>query len=210
MCPYRNRDYVLNKELIEILKQPLHTAVSVDVKDFQEYSAEEKVHIIISVKDFKAIVSHAESLGVALKAQYSQPNRPLQFSYDMGGMKCEFTLMTAGNSRSSSLPRQIDATSERAQTRSGTMPTTRSTSRSTGTSEPTQDATSAPRIPSRQRPLGSANRSTPLDSRPEANSLFVPAAEDDARWQPLEDQEQDTDFLGWDASDDRVGYNGTR
>ncbi|KAI9689775.1 MAG: hypothetical protein M1822_009657 [Bathelium mastoideum] len=187
----------------EILKQPLHTAVSIDIKDFEEYSAEEKIHIIISVKDFKAIASHAESLGVALRAQYSQPNRPLQFSYSTGGMKCEFTLMTTGNSRSSSIPRQTEAATERAQTRSSEAPSTRSTNRSTGRSELAPSAAPASRVMSRQRNLGSASRAVPLRPDPDSNSLFVPAADDDSRWQPLEEQEEHGDYLGWDASDER-------
>ncbi|KAI9659904.1 MAG: hypothetical protein M1821_001256 [Bathelium mastoideum] len=200
----------LMQALIEILKQPLHTAVSIDIKDFEEYSAEEKIHIIISVKDFKAIASHAESLGVALRAQYSQPNRPLQFSYSTGGMKCEFTLMTTGNSRSSSIPRQTEAATERAQTRSSEAPSTRSTNRSTGRSELAPSAAPASRVISRQRSLGNASRAVPLRPDPDSNSLFVPAADDDSWWQPLEEQEEHGDYLGWDASDERVSQNCTR
>ncbi|KAL9063122.1 MAG: hypothetical protein Q9157_008406 [Trypethelium eluteriae] len=187
----------------EILKQPLHTAVSVDVKDFEEYRAEEKAHIIISVKDFKAIVAHAESLGVALRAQYSHPNRPLQFSYTRGGMKCEFTLMTTGSSQDSAAPRLTEAVEWRADTRSRSAPSTRSESRSTEMPRSLQNQPIASRNTLRQRGLGSVTRATPHNSDPEADSLFVPLAEDDWRWEPLEEQEPEGDTLGWDASEEQ-------
>ncbi|KAL9094699.1 MAG: hypothetical protein Q9165_002969 [Trypethelium subeluteriae] len=187
----------------EILKQPLHTAVSVDIKDFEEYRAEEKAHIIISVKDFKAIVGHAESLGVALRAQYSHPNRPLQFSYTRGGMKCEFTLMTTGTSRDSAVRKLTEGVEGRTDTRSKSAPSTRSESRSTDTPGSLQNPPNASRKTLRQRGLGSVTRATPRDSDPEADSLFVPLAEDDRRWEPLEEREPEDDTLGWDASEEQ-------
>ena len=91
-------------DAIEILKQPLHTAVSIDVNDFEEFGAQEQLHIAISVKDFKNIVVHADTMGTIITAMYSQPSRPLQFSYTKEGMKCEFTLMTIGTSREIATP----------------------------------------------------------------------------------------------------------
>ncbi|KAF8469708.1 Rad9-domain-containing protein [Kalaharituber pfeilii] len=82
---------------IEILKQPLHTAVSMDTVDFEEFTVEEGLHITINLKDFKAIINHADSLGATVTAYYSAPGRPLQIQYDRDGMRCEFTLMTTGN-----------------------------------------------------------------------------------------------------------------
>lgn len=181
--------------------------MSVDVKDFEEYRAEEKIHIIINVKDFKAIVAHAETIGVALTAQYSQPNRPLQFSYKMGGMKCEFTLMTTGDSRSSSIPTQNEGVSKRAEMRPSVASSTRSGNRSTSGSHSLQNTTYTTRAMPRQRNLGSADRVASLDQDPDPDSLFIPAGEDDRRWQPLEEQELEADTLGWDASDDRVGHS---
>ena len=46
----------------EILKQPVHTSVAIDTKDFGEFMVEEKLHVAISAKDFKAIVTHADTL----------------------------------------------------------------------------------------------------------------------------------------------------
>ena len=61
------------------------------------------IHIGINVRDFKAIVTHAETLKATISAAYSRPARPMQISYDGNGIRCEFTLMTTGECRSSSV-----------------------------------------------------------------------------------------------------------
>ncbi|KAI4750255.1 Rad9-domain-containing protein [Aureobasidium sp. EXF-12344] len=83
----------------EILKQPLETAISLHIQDFDDFHAEEDVHIVINVKDFKAIVIHAESLKAPMSAQFSRPGRPLLFRYTDRGLTCEFILMTTGISQ---------------------------------------------------------------------------------------------------------------
>lgn len=83
----------------EILKQPLETAISLHIQDFDDFHAEEDVHIVINVKDFKAIVVHAETLKVPMSAQFSRPGRPLLFRYTDKGLTCEFILMTTGISQ---------------------------------------------------------------------------------------------------------------
>jgi cell cycle checkpoint control protein RAD9A len=83
----------------EILKQPLETAISLHIQDFDDFHAEEDVHIVINVKDFKAIVTHAETLKAPMSAQFSRPGRPLLFRYTDRGLTCEFILMTTGISQ---------------------------------------------------------------------------------------------------------------
>ncbi|THY31573.1 Rad9-domain-containing protein [Aureobasidium pullulans] len=83
----------------EILKQPLETAISLSIMDFDDLHAEEDVHIVINVKDFKAIVTHAETLKAPISAQFSRPGRPLLFRYTDRGLTCEFILMTTGISQ---------------------------------------------------------------------------------------------------------------
>jgi cell cycle checkpoint control protein RAD9A len=83
----------------EILKQPLETAISLHIQDFDDFHAEEDVHIVINVKDFKAVVTHAESLKALMSAQFSRPGRPLLFRYTDKGLTCEFILMTTGISQ---------------------------------------------------------------------------------------------------------------
>ncbi|KAI4723434.1 Rad9-domain-containing protein [Aureobasidium sp. EXF-10727] len=84
------------KIMDEILKQPLETAISLHIQDFDDFHAEEDVHIVINVKDFKAIVTHAETLKAPMSAQFSRPGRPLLFRYTDKGLTCEFILMTTG------------------------------------------------------------------------------------------------------------------
>src|SRR4051794_10583292 len=72
--------------------------------EFEEFRVEEKLHIAFSVKDFKAIVTHADSLNASITALYSKPTRPLQIAYESdNGLLCEFTLMTIGDYRGGSV-----------------------------------------------------------------------------------------------------------
>ncbi|KIW48515.1 uncharacterized protein PV06_01092 [Exophiala oligosperma] len=81
----------------EILKQPMHTSVALERKDFTSFDVQEGLHIGTMVKDFRAIVSHAESMRAQVTAKYSRGNRPLQITYEDNGLTAEFTLMTRGN-----------------------------------------------------------------------------------------------------------------
>ncbi|KAI9703998.1 MAG: hypothetical protein M1820_005619 [Bogoriella megaspora] len=183
----------------EILKHPVHTSVAIDMKDFEQYNAEEQVHIIISVKDFRAIVSHAEKLGVVLKAQYSQPNRPLQFRYGNSSIICEFTLMTSGSSKNNAASLSAEKSGSIAKTSSVTP--SRMSNRVNARRD-TSNASSPSRLPPQQRSLGTASRAASVHSHTHSDSLFLPADDDDYRWKPLEDQEPEGDILGWDASGD--------
>ncbi|KAI5248128.1 Rad9-domain-containing protein [Aureobasidium subglaciale] len=75
-------------------------AISLHIQDFDDFHAEEDVHIVINVKDFKAIVTHAETLKAPMCAQFSRPGRPLLFRYTEKGLTCEFILMTTGIAQS--------------------------------------------------------------------------------------------------------------
>ncbi|KAB2579953.1 DNA repair protein rad9 [Lasiodiplodia theobromae] len=205
----------------EVLKQPLQTAVSLSTADFEHFAAAEQMHVIISVKDFKAIVTHAGHLRASIHAYYSQPTRPLQFSYSNAsiGVLCEFTLMTIGdpqgqaNSRSST-PRMISTrstTASRAQpTAAQSTPSAASRQRTTAMPPP---AAPVSRSSARQRraPPGSATKPSQQESQSheDANSLFVPRdyGDDDAHWDPAGYGDDDEDTLGWDASADPKAFN---
>ena len=93
------RNSILNTDKnTEVLKQPLHTSVAIDIADFNDYNLEEQLKIGISVKDFKAVIIHATTLKAPIMARYSIPRRPMQLSYSDGGLQCEFVFMTSGNS----------------------------------------------------------------------------------------------------------------
>ena len=92
---------------LEILKQPLQTSVSFDTADFDTFGAEDGVHVAVSLKDFKAIVVHADSLHASVAAYYSDAGCPLQVTYEQEGMNCEFTLMTLGDNRAFTTTRVV-------------------------------------------------------------------------------------------------------
>ncbi|GME28296.1 Rad9 [Neofusicoccum parvum] len=208
---------------IEILKQPLQTAVSLSTADFETFAAAEQMHLVVSVKDFKSIVTHADHLRASVHAYYSQPTRPLQFSYSNTniGILCEFTLMTIGdyqgqNNSTSSTPRMIAARSNNtSRAQSVTAQSTTSVTGRQRTSAMPPPAAPVSRPPTRQRkaPPGSAVRPSQQESQvrnDEDEPLFVPQDEgdDDARWDPAgEDGEEET--LGWDASADNNAFHPT-
>ncbi|KAK8157098.1 Rad9-domain-containing protein [Phyllosticta citrichinensis] len=193
----------------EILKAPLQTSVSLSTDDFEVFSAAEKEHIVISVRDFKSIVLHAAQLRSSLHAFYSQATHPLQFSYGIQGITCEFTLMTVGDP-----PISTDTPApsvSRAQTRATSA--TASVAGARGASEMPPPPNVPSRTATRQRraPGSAARPSTHTDEQQQAaqqrsqseetGSLFIPQDEDgDARWDPTGYEEEET--LGWDASAD--------
>ncbi|KAL7268797.1 hypothetical protein RUND412_008568 [Rhizina undulata] len=87
----------------EILKQPMQTSIVLDTSEFVEYSSPDELHIGISLKDFKAIVAHADSIHGTIAGYFSTAGNPLQLHYEHEGMSCEFTLMTLVDARPSTL-----------------------------------------------------------------------------------------------------------
>jgi cell cycle checkpoint control protein RAD9A len=77
----RSFSYSQSDMNIEILKQPLHTSVAIDTLEFGDFDVEDKLHIVISVKDFKTIVMHAGITKTTVSAAYSQPSKPMQLKY---------------------------------------------------------------------------------------------------------------------------------
>ncbi|PGH27058.1 hypothetical protein AJ80_01244 [Polytolypa hystricis UAMH7299] len=198
----------------EILKQPVNTAVAIDTKEFENFTVDERLHVIINVKDFKAIVIHSDCMKANLVARYTRPCRPLQLSYDCGGMACEFTLMTrgeAGDGAASSSNGNARELSARASSRPPAQ------AASSVANQPAPEG----RVPARMRspqPLVSSLReaSVSLPPRPTAsidpNSLFVPA-DDDQQWDEPNYADEEEDILGWDVNMDhqdaqRVGLSG--
>jgi cell cycle checkpoint control protein RAD9A len=196
----------------EILKHPLVTAVAVNTSDFEDFSVQPGLHIIISVKDFKAIVVHADTLKTSLKAFYSQPTRPLQFSYGCDGLLCEFTLMTSGdyNAAPPTPTPAPQAPISRQASHAPSAATERTEARSMRSDMPPpiepasrRDRSGRLRNPGSRQPSATAQTNT-LEQDPE--SLFIPDEEDTRRrseeeesaWAPIDYEKEET--LGWDAS----------
>ncbi|KAH9872001.1 hypothetical protein J1614_006261, partial [Plenodomus biglobosus] len=196
----------------EILKHPLVTAVAVNTSDFDEFSVQAGLHIIISVRDFKAIVVHADTLKTTLNAYYSQPTRPLQFSYGYDGLLCEITLMTSGDiSAIPPTPTPAPQTHSNRQTsRATSTATERTDARSirSGMPPPMELTSRRDRI-GRSRNPGSRHSSITAQAemaQQDPESLFIPDHEDSRRreeeeeqtWAPVDYEKEET--LGWDAS----------
>jgi cell cycle checkpoint control protein RAD9A len=192
-----------------VLKQPLQTSVTIDNLDFEYFTVEEQLHIGISVKDFKAIVTHAETLKTSIIALYSFPTRPMQLSYREHGLQCDFTLMTIGDYRGGSVtpasaalrpettapgekpaPRQSPAQAS-AVTRVPMMPPPSQPASRSFTKEPQSQRTQRPSPPPPRASLAT-------------ESLFVPMEEDEDRVWGERNYDDDQDRLGWDASADKV------
>jgi cell cycle checkpoint control protein RAD9A len=199
----------LTSLLAEILKQPVHTSVAIDKRDFENFSAEDGLHIAITLKDFKAIITHAETTGVLLTARYTRPCRPLQLAYDFEGVRTEFTLMTTGEDDSEDFPSSRAAVPELS-ARQTPAPVHVSQSNAASNTEQMPP----PRSRSIRPLTGTTNRvkETNVESQQPPppsihfDSLFVPA-DDDRQWDVPneEDETMAEDTLGWDATADQVG-----
>lgn len=161
---------------------------------------------MISVKDFRAIVTHAETLKGPISAYYSQPTRPLQFSYQNYGVHCEFTLMTTGDGRGVSSTPDPKFVSTRSSSRQMSIASGQSGERSSSQMPP-------PARPNVIKPLSSQNKQrsfqgqgrTSAAEEPDPESLFVPQdeADDDQPWDPPNyEQDDGEEMLGWDASNE--------
>ncbi len=170
------------------------------------------IHIGISVKDFKAIVMHAETLKASVTALYSHPTLPMRLAYEEHGMQCEFTLMTIGDYRSDS----VTPSPAVARKASSAPPNRQSSNTSTAPPRPQTQASAMPppvqpasRSYTRELPSQRPPRPSPPPPKVslDSESLFLSSEEeDDRKWgEKSFDQEEDT--LGWDQSINSVGLN---
>ena len=175
---------------------------------------QDQMHLVISVKDFRAIVTHAHTLGGPITTHFSFPTRPLQFSYKNFGMHCEFTLMTTGDYQGSSTPNPKFIS-----TRSGSRQPSASRQPSIVPQPPPSRPPSEmppPARPSFSKPLSSQSQRPslkaqvrqplPEENDPDPESLFLPSGDEDATWDPpnygADDEEEE--MLGWDAANERA------
>ena len=187
----------------DVLKRPMQTSVTIDNLDFQKFEVQEQLQIGIVLKDFKSIVTHAESMKTSITAQYSFPNRPMQFRYSEGGVQCEFTLMTIGDSRGSSLTPASEESRQNSITPLQERQQQRTTQRLKITMPP----------PTQPASLSKGSRSNVTNQRPsppppkpslDPESLFLPQHEDEDRQWGERHEKDDEDTVGWSASAIRV------
>lgn len=205
----------------DIFKQPMHTSVAIEKNDFTDFAVQKGLHIGIMVRDFRAIVSHADAIGAVVTARYSRGNRPMQISYDVDGILSQFTLMTrdhsdglpsAGGSKTSTPARnQSVRPAEPLQPRESSVRVGNHDHalRLPGTTMPPPTKT-APLLevtePSRSNQTRSSqisrNPTTPVPSASlDQDSLFFPGGEDEHFWDEHDnDTAEQEDFVTWDAS----------
>lgn len=201
---YTSAWFPLAHVLSEVLKQPLQTAISIDIGDFKDFKVVDDLHVVINVKDFKNMVVHAETLKTTVTALYSQPSRPLQFEYNAEGMHCEFTLMTIGEAPSAESQGVSRAATRAPLTRqaSESAPAKSTRSKTDMPPPPKPASNNAAEVPR----LGRRNAADTCQQQPTQSSqgLFV-TDDDDRQWEPMEERENEEEMLGWDARGGNVG-----
>ena len=149
------------------------------------------------------MVVHAETLKTNVTAMYTQPSKPLQFEYSADGMHCEFTLMTIGESQATDSAPAPQAATRVAPARQASNVGRTMSAASNGSMPPPPVPASRAR-PDQSRLGRRVVDRTEQDTQSQASqSLFVPE-DDDRQWQPAEEQEEEQDILGWDASGGHV------
>ncbi|KAI1143650.1 Rad9-domain-containing protein [Hypoxylon sp. FL0543] len=193
----------------EVLKKPLHTSIAVERDEFEDFVVEEeKLHIVISVKDFRAIIQHAAFLGSQISACYSMPSKPMQFKYDGDAIKCEFLLMTVGErgapgqkakktrgNAKGPKPPQLEAAASRAASKAPTP--------ARQVPAPKAQAPRVDPVPSLRPPITRPSQRPPAATF-ESESLFVPQ-DDEHQWDPVnvgDEDEEENARLEWDVSGD--------
>jgi len=200
----------------EVLKYPVHTSVAADKRDFEEILIEDNMHIAINLKDFKAVVAHAETANATVTARYTQPCKPLQLAYDFEGVNAEFTIMTRGEVEGETAPASSRVGMPQLSQRQTSAPISVSRTNTPRGVTPSRQMPPPPPPPRSRsiRPLNGSSTQEHLapaaaSDRPDSSvsmdydSLFVPA-DDDRQWDEMDEQEEPQDILGWDASGRQV------
>ena len=204
-----------------VLKKPLHTSIAVEMDEFDDIEVADKLHIIISVKDFRAILQHANWTSGDLNAAYSRPGRPMKISYGCDGMVCEFVLMTV-DEKSTAVQRKSQGKAATKAARPSLNAATNTPavgdnndSRQPTLAPPREQQEQQARMPPPAR-RSTAPRSSQFDIRAplvqpqstlKSESLFLPQPDEDEMWAPVnpdDDEEGENPRLEWDASNEPV------
>lgn len=191
--------------------------------EFDDIQIEDKLHIIISVKDFRAVLQHANWTSAELSAAYSRPGRPMKLSYSGDGVICEFVLMTVGEKGTAAQKKGKG----RVNGAKAPRPALEAARSRAGSVANNNGNTQHPISPEKQQPVNQQSktiqpranpaRSTQFDIRPapvqpvstlRSESLFLPQPDEDEQWEPVNPDEDEDDGenarLEWDASNRHV------
>lgn len=186
--------------------------------EFDVIEVPQKLHIIVSVKDFRNILHHAQLTSGELAASYSNPGRPMKLSYRGDGILCEYVLMTVGekdaagqrggkrargaNQAKPAAPRpQLEAAASTSSNRANSAAPSASSSRPLPAGN--LPAAQQPKTPARPRQSQFQIRPPPLPppSTLRSESLFV-AQDEDQEWEPVNvDEDADGEEIArleWD------------
>lgn len=201
-----------------MLKKPLHTSIAVEMDEFDDIDVAEKLHIIISVRDIRAILQHANWTSSELNAAYSRPGRPMKISYNGDGMICEFVMMTVDEKGTAAQKKgQSKAAAKAARPALNAAPNTPAAQVNNHARQPNppreQQAQQASMPPPARR--SAAPRSSQFDIRAplaqppstlKSDSLFLPQPDEDEQWEPVnpdeDDEEGENPRLEWGSSND--------
>lgn len=222
---------LIAKISIAVLKKPLHTSIAVEMDEFDDIEVAENLHIIISVRDFRAILQHANWTSSEIHAAYSRPGRPLKISYNGDGIVCEFILMTVdekstaaqkkGRNQATAKQTRPSLDAAAASHRPITASTTNDQQPNLEQHQQQDQQAQQSRMPPPRRP--NPPRSSQFDIRApliqppstlKSDSLFLPQPDDDdEQWEPMNPEEDDEDGenarLQWDASNGPVSGSET-
>ncbi|POS82830.1 hypothetical protein EPUL_003349 [Erysiphe pulchra] len=173
-----------------------------DTLEFSEFAVEELLHIVINVKDLKAIIAHCGILNVMVKVSYSQPSSPMQVKYDFDGVMSNFILMTVGGSSFMSTLNQKRKESKKpasGQSQGTRQPLHQKSSPKRSISKDPPDKAFVSERPTQPRVI----KPSPLPPQPsiQSESLFLPGEVHDRKWEPLNFDEEDEEILLWDAGE---------
>jgi len=201
----------------------LQTSISLSRLDFPLLSITDSLHIAIAVSDFKTMVLHATTLNTLVSCAYSVPSRPLQFSYSVTGMHCEFTLTTIGSggraATSAVLAKEVGATRSRQQIETpgigrqgsafvpqnerGSLPPPRSSQMEmpppNGVPASRLNSSRGARLGSNQNAPPPSQQSAVVNAQQDDGGLFWPDNEpdnEDRTWGTVEERAEE-DALGW-------------
>lgn len=203
---------VISNVDLEILKQPMHTSVALERRDFDDFNVQEGLHLSIVVKDFRAIIAHAETMRTSVTARYSRGNRPMQFAYDVDGVLAQYTLMTRGSSNemTSGTTGSTPARDLSVRPVSQPPPSGSATAQPSKTMPPpiarsfSREATDQTSV---AQPSGRNSPDAPSASI-NPQSLFIP--EDDEQQWDEPDYGDQPDHVTWDSNDLATRSNSTR
>lgn len=81
----------------EVLKQPIHTSISIDNREFDSMEVNEEIQITFGLREFKSVGSLCDLLGTDLSVYYSEAGKPLIVEFEKDGMVGEFVVATTAD-----------------------------------------------------------------------------------------------------------------